>query len=67
MTSVELTTRNYKELKEMAAEMGLKARRSKRELVKDITEGFKEYEKYSVHTKGWMVKKGTPIHVKSSI
>ena len=46
MTSVDLTTRNYKELKEMAAEMGLKARRSKRELVKDITEGFKEYEKY---------------------
>lgn len=29
--------------------------------------GIKEYEKYSVYTEGWKVKKGTPIHVKSSI
>ena len=37
--------------------------------IKDIAfvMGVKEYEKYSIHTKGWMVKKGTPIHVKSSI
>jgi len=37
--------------------------------IKDIAfvMGVKEYEKYSIHTKDWMVKKGTPIHVKSSI
>ena len=29
--------------------------------------GVKEYEKYSIYTKDWQVKKGTPIHVKSSI
>ena len=29
--------------------------------------GIKEYEKYSIYTKGWQVKKGTPIHVKSAI
>ena len=37
--------------------------------IKDIAfvMGVKDYEKYSIHTKGWKVKKGTPIHVKSSI
>jgi len=29
--------------------------------------GVKEYEKYSIYAKDWTVKKGTPIHVKSSI
>ena len=29
--------------------------------------GIKEYEKYSIYTKDWQVKKGTPIHVKSAI
>lgn len=29
--------------------------------------GVKEYEKYSTYTRDWQVKKGTPIHVKSSI
>ena len=37
--------------------------------IKDIAfvMGVRDYEKYSVHTKDWKVKKGTPIHVKSSI
>ncbi len=37
--------------------------------IKDIAfvMGVKEYEKYSIHAKNWEVKKGTPIHVKSSI
>lgn len=29
--------------------------------------GVKEYEKYSIYADNWTVKKGTPIHVKSSI
>jgi len=37
--------------------------------IKDIAfvMGVRDYEKYSVHSKDWKVKKGTPIHVKSSI
>ena len=37
--------------------------------IKDIAfvMGVKEYEKYSIHAEDWKVKKGTPIHVKSSI
>ena len=37
--------------------------------IKDIAfiMGVRDYEKYGTHTKDWKVKKGTPIHVKSSI
>tara|TARA_R110002051_G_scaffold227016_4_gene289524 strand:- start:614 stop:3235 length:2622 start_codon:yes stop_codon:yes gene_type:complete len=37
--------------------------------IKDIAfiMGVRDYEKYGAHTKDWKVKKGTPIHVKSSI
>lgn len=37
--------------------------------IKDIAfvMGVKDYEKYSIDSEGWKVKKGTPIHVKSSI
>jgi len=37
--------------------------------IKDIAfvMGVKNYEKYSIYSNGWKVKKGTPIHVKSSI
>jgi len=37
--------------------------------IKDIAfvMGVRDYEKYSIYAKDWKVKKGTPIHVKSSI
>lgn len=43
---VDLTTYTYSELKTMAQEMGLKIRRSRVELLRDISVAFKEYEKY---------------------
>ncbi len=43
---IDLTSYTYSELKEMAEEMGLRIRRSKTELVRDISQGFKEYESY---------------------
>ena len=46
MQKVDLTSYTYSELKEMAKEMGLRMRRSKTELIRDITKGFKEYESY---------------------
>lgn len=46
MKKVDLTMYSYGELKDMANEMGIKIRRSKVELMKDISRGFKEYENY---------------------
>jgi predicted Ser/Thr protein kinase len=46
MKKYDLTDYNYSELKGMAREMGLRIRRSKTELIRDISHGFKEYESY---------------------
>lgn len=46
MKKVDLTTYTYGELKSMALEMGLKVRRSRTELLRDISVAFKEYENY---------------------
>lgn len=46
MKKVDFTSYSYTELKEMAKEMGLKIRRSKAELIRDISQGFREYESY---------------------
>jgi serine/threonine protein kinase len=43
---VDLKTYTYNELKGMAQEMGLKVRRSKSELIRDISLAFKEYQNY---------------------
>lgn len=44
--SYNLERYNLNELKQKAEKMGLKPRRSKSEMIKDITDAFKEYEKY---------------------
>ena len=46
MKKIKLQTYTYGELKEMATEMGLRIRRSKLELIRDISKAFKEYESY---------------------
>ena len=46
MKKVDFTSYSYTELKEMAKEMGLRIRRSKAELIRDISQGFREYESY---------------------
>lgn len=46
MKKVDLDTYTYSELKSMAKEMGLKVRRSKTELIREVAAAFKEYENY---------------------
>jgi tRNA A-37 threonylcarbamoyl transferase component Bud32 len=46
MKRVNLEKYSYRELTDMAQEMGLRNRRSKVELMRDISECFKEYESY---------------------
>jgi len=46
MKKYDLEDYSYGELKGMAGEMGLRIRRSKAELIRDISQGFKEYESY---------------------
>tara|TARA_Y100000389_G_scaffold181861_1_gene197955 strand:- start:2385 stop:3116 length:732 start_codon:yes stop_codon:yes gene_type:complete len=46
MNKFNLDTYSYSELKQLAMDMSIKIRRSKTELIKDITTAFKEYEDY---------------------
>ena len=46
MSNYELEKYSFPELKKMGVDMGLPMRRSKMEMIKDISKAFKEYEEY---------------------
>ena len=46
MSNYKLEKYSLPELKKMATQMDLPMRRSKNEMIKDISEAFKEYEEY---------------------